>query len=181
MSAIGRQPRSGGNEEVRVPAGGDLLRSDESPEPHDDENRGSSASKDLLFSDRDFARVVVQVRRWRRAVAGEWSPAELTIELGGLRDLFTMWQAFGLDPGALLHVILGTEWLFRARRTTDEDVERELAKLESNLAKPLRPLLEPYQAAILVSALAGPIAQRMKDERYLVCLGCWTRPARNAT
>ena len=122
---------------------------------------------------------VALIRGWREGVRDQWSPGELQIDLHALRELLELWKRLGLDPGLLLYVLLGTEWIFRARPMTEEDMERELGKIESNLSKPDRPVLEPWQASLVVSALTPSLRKQMSGARYLVSLGRWTEPDRH--
>jgi hypothetical protein len=120
------------------------------------------------------ARAAILIREWREGVGDQWLPGELTIDHRALPELFKHWEGIGLDRGLLLYMILGTEWIFRARPISDADLERELGKIESGFAK----TLEPWQASLVTSALAPSLRDQMKGVRYLVSLGRWTEPDR---
>ncbi len=156
MPAIGRRKASRQNEEV-----------------------GSKTGGNPLVGDSVAAHALELLEEWRGAVRDQWLPAELQLSPGKLREALDLWKGFGLDPGELLYLILGTEWIFRARPVTGEDIERELGKIESNLAKPGHPVLEPWQASLVTSALAPSIRAQMAGQRYLVSLGRWTMPDRH--
>src|SRR4051812_21351029 len=76
------------------------------------------------------------VSEWRKEVderplrrKGDKGPQDRCVDRASLEKVFTRWATLGLDLRLLAYVVLGSEWLFRARRATESDVEAELAKL----------------------------------------------------
>jgi hypothetical protein len=119
----------------------------------------------------DVARLV---RLWRSEVPGQWRPNELELNQERLSALLQEWRGGGGDPTLVLWVVLGTEWLYRARRATGDDVEAEIAEIRKAL---LKGSPNPNRA-VFVERVAGPLLRRrLKDRRFLVALGTWTVPS----
>lgn len=126
----------------------------------------------LLASRVAFA--AAMIRDWRSEVAKQWSVSALKLEQPELVALLGTWQARGLDPETVLWAVLGAEWLFRARRATDEDVRAELNKIRDAL---LRGSPDPNHAVLVVEVAGRSISRALKKGRYLLSYGTFTLPS----
>jgi hypothetical protein len=125
----------------------------------DDPEKSDISSLDRMVA--DTARLV---RRWRAEAPEQWPKAQREFDPAKLRGVLTPWIAAGLDPRLLLYLILGTEWLFRARRAAAEDIQGEIRRLEAQLFDPADPILWPDQEPAF-QAMAAILRQRMIGDR----------------
>jgi len=110
---------------------------------------------------------------WRAEVAAAADRRQRRVDRKRLTRLFEGWNREWLEPGLLAYVILGCEWLFRARLGTIEDIDRELMRVEAQFCNPARGVLEPDQASLLIGALRPAITRELKEKRFLISLGSW--------
>src|SRR2546427_6600694 len=74
-----------------------------------------------------------QVMAWRKEVETEGGAGLLEIEAPDLHKTLVRAESFGLDPYMVAFVIMGAEWLFRARRLKREEIEAKLDELQQRL------------------------------------------------
>ncbi len=116
------------------------------------------------------------IGKWRLEVADQWSRAGPEINSGALEELLAAWEQVGLEYGLLLYLVLGTEWMFRARRPTRDDLEEQLLQIEAGLSKPLHPALTPLQARLVVNAIESTLIGELEKYRFLLALRQWALP-----
>jgi hypothetical protein len=126
---------------------------------------------EVFHSDQVVAETGELVEVWRAEVAPEGR--ERRVNRTKLARLFEQWNSDWLDLGQLAYVILGSEWLFRARLGTVEDIDRELARIQARLCNPAKGVLEPDQAYLLINAVRPAIERELKEKRVLISLGTW--------
>jgi hypothetical protein len=76
----------------------------------------------------------------------------------------------------LAYVIMGAEWLFRARPLTQRDVEGALDRLEAKLRRMGLGDAMPWEASLLVGGMYDGARRGLRGVRYLVSLGQWAFP-----
>lgn len=116
--------------------------------------------------------VAALVHGWRCEVPKQWGPGKLKINQDELRGILETWKAAGLDPKMLACAVLGSEWLFRARKANDQDVERELVKIQRGMSNRLRGGMGPEQAGLILEVLPA-LRKNLSKRRFLVSLGTW--------
>ena len=120
------------------------------------------------------------IQTWRQEVVDQWPTGRLAVQAKQLRTCLETWAEAGHDPRLLAYIILGTEWLFRARQATQEDVEEQLMRIEDRLCGSLHPVLDRAQASLVVKALEFPIGRELKQRRFLISIGQWAAPTPTA-
>ena len=120
--------------------------------------------------------VAWHVAGWRRENPEQWVVRQQEIDPTGLRAVLGKAERMGLDPYLVAHVILGAEWLFRARPLTQADIESTLDELERRLRRSTAFGLRPWLASLLVGAMAPAALRGLKKTRVLVSLGQWAGP-----
>ena len=119
------------------------------------------------------------IREWRSELASDEGPRKLEISASELEQLLDESKVIELDPALTLFVIMGTEWLFRARlKASEEDIRHELRKIQSSLCRGVRPIFEPYQAELLVRGIAPSVSKTLRAARYLISLKQWAFSSR---
>jgi hypothetical protein len=120
--------------------------------------------------------VAHQVKAWRKEVESEWGAGSLEIEVPALHRSLVRAQSLGVDPYLVAFVVMGAEWLFRARRLTQEEIASKLDELEERLARSVLADWEPELASLLVGGIAESAFRALGGVVYLVSLGTWARP-----
>src|SRR5439155_8323986 len=115
-----------------------------------------------------IACVVRLVARWRAEVHNR-----RVLQRAALSRLVDKWEEAKLEPGLLLYIVAATEWLFRARPPTPEDIIAELLDLLARLSNPRTGPLEVDQASLVVEALRGSLEKELAGRRFLVSLQLW--------
>ena len=115
-----------------------------------------------------IACVVRLVARWRAEVHNR-----RVLQRAALSRLVDKWEEAKLEPGLLLYIVAATEWLFRARPPTPEDITAELLDLLARLSNPRTGPLEVDQASLVVEALRGSLEKELAGRRFLVSLQLW--------
>ena len=70
-------------------------------------------------------------------------------------------ERYGIPALHVARIVLACEWVFRARRITEEDIERMLAEMENGLNKPLNPVMTPFQAHLMIKALEPQLRKQL--------------------
>src|SRR5262249_6527819 len=83
-----------------------------------------------------------------------------------------------VDPYLLAYVILGAEWLFRARPLTEDEIAASLDQLESRLRRMGIGDSMPWEASLLVGGIYPGVVSGLRGARYLISLGRWAFPVR---
>jgi len=117
-----------------------------------------------------------QIRAWRREVETEWRAGSPEIEVSALRNALVRAESLGLDPYLVAYVIMGAEWLFRARRLTRPEIGTKLDELEQRLRQSLLAGWEPQLASLLVGGIAESAIKALDRVVYFVSLGTWAGP-----
>ncbi len=116
------------------------------------------------------------MRRWREENPEQWRPDRREIDAAELYAALDGAERISLDPYLLVYVVMGAEWLFRARPLTRRDVEASLDQFEFRLRRMAIADFEPWRASLLVGASARAAFEGLKRARYLVSLGLWAAP-----
>ena len=116
------------------------------------------------------------IQKWRLEVRDQWSVTGCEIDPEEVCRSLIAWEGMGCEYGLLLYLVLGTEWLFRARKPTLEDLEEQLIEIETGFSKPLYPALTRVQSRLVVNALSSILVKELKKYRFLVSLNQWALP-----
>src|SRR5207247_6594705 len=63
-----------------------------------------------------------QIGVWRLEVANQWPVGRLEVNARALEGVLRHWKVSRLEPRLLVYLVLGCEWLFRARLPTEKDI-----------------------------------------------------------
>jgi len=117
-----------------------------------------------------------QIGAWRKEAVTEGEAGLPEIGAPELHKTLVRAESFGLDPYLVAFVIMGAEWLFRARRLTREEIETKLDELEQRLRQSVLADWEPELASLLVGGIAGSAFKALDRVVYVVSLGTWATP-----
>jgi hypothetical protein len=120
--------------------------------------------------------VAHQVKAWRKDIETEWGARSLELDVHALGEVLAKAEGLGLDPYLVAFVIMGAEWLFRARRLTGEEIGAKLDELEQRLSQSVLADWEPELASLLVGGIAESALKALDGVVYLVSLGTWATP-----
>src|SRR5262249_15154041 len=96
------------------------------------------------------------IARWRAEADVSRAP-----DLRALTEATRSISESGIPEGLVAYVVLGCEWLVRARLVKDSDVEEVVRRLQEGFATPLR---DPHLAYLVTEALRLKIAPLVKRE-----------------
>jgi hypothetical protein len=122
--------------------------------------------------------IAFQVAKWRAELPanGKAKPRELDVER--LRRALHRAESLQVDPYLVAFVVMGAEWLFRARPFEPEDIAASLDQLEAKLRAVGIGDVMPWEASLLVGGIYPGVLKGLRRGRYLVALGRWAVPAR---
>lgn len=128
------------------------------------------------FLDEIASQVAVHVAKWRAEIPELWKPRYYSLDEARLRAFLERAASKGLAPKFVSHVILGSEWLFRARPLTQSDVEAHLDEIEQRLRRSVLADWKPWLAALVVGSIAQGVIEGLERTHYMVSLRQWAAP-----
>src|SRR5262249_43423985 len=115
------------------------------------------------------------VRAWRAECPELWPKDQREIDPAALRQALGQAQRLRLDPYLVAYVVMGAEWLFRARPLTLQDLEDDLDQLERRLARSTIAGTRPRLASPVTGGIARVVAGGCGGGlRRVVWRGCTT-------
>lgn len=88
-----------------------------------------------------------------------------------LKNFLKKSERYGVPATLVTLTVLSCEWVFRVRRATDEDIERELFDMERNLSKPMHSALNTFQAHLLMKSLESNLKKELRKRRIPIIFG----------
>lgn len=124
------------------------------------------------------AEVAAQVATWRAEAPAQWKPRQRELDVERLRLALHRAKSLKVDPYLVAFVIMGAEWLFRARPLGLDDIHGCLDQIEAKLrSRGLGDTL-PWQASLVVGGIYPGVVKGLRRARYMVSLGEWAFPVR---
>lgn len=96
-----------------------------------------------------------QIAKWRIEAEQTRTP-----DLDTLRRVVSEIAESGVPEGLVVYVVLGCEWLFRARKVTDADVEEVLGRLRGRLSNSFRDQSLGYLVTEALRTSIGELVRR---------------------
>ena len=127
------------------------------------------------FRDLAAAQVAWYVEKWRRDAPEQWSAAA-RIDVPALRDSFDAAKTLDVDPYLVGYVVMGTEWLFRVRRLTQDEILSILDQAEATVGRLVD--TRPWVASLATAALAPQAAAALAKVPFYIGMGQWSLPGR---
>jgi len=119
----------------------------------------------------DFASAVADLIAPWRAEISQKKDYRTTIATKPLTAWFDRAKSAGLPSTLGAYTVLVCEWTFRIRRATEDDIERVLYEMERGLCKPESPVLNRFQAHILIKSLESKLRKHLAGVRIPIVLG----------
>jgi hypothetical protein len=88
-----------------------------------------------------------------------------------LKSFLEKSETHGVPATLVALTVLSCEWVFRVRRATDEDIERELFEMRSNLSKSMHAALSRFQAHLLIKLLESNLKKELRKIRIPIIFG----------
>lgn len=112
------------------------------------------------------------IAKWRAEMSDK-EQFDIKSVAKGLKKFLQTAERYDIPAKLIVHTVLACEWVFRARRLTEKDIEKELYEMEAGFCKteiPANPMLTQFQAYLLISALESELKKRIREQDLLIPL-----------
>lgn len=113
--------------------------------------------------------VTALIAKWRAEMSDK-NQFDIKSAAKGFKKFLQTAERHDVPAALIVHTVLACEWVFRARRLTEKDIEKELYEMESGFCKPENPVLSRSQAHLLISILEPELKKRIRDQELLIPL-----------
>lgn len=112
------------------------------------------------------------IARWRQEVSGTAGSARVEVHAHDLADVLKKAEGLRVDPYLVAFIVIGSEWLCRARPLTSKEIASCQEEMERHVRRVLLDEMKPEVASNLARLVERGISFP-RTGRFLISLGEW--------